>query len=49
MPNIYLRVPVYVAAFYRNRDEDHPLDVWSPIIFEDYTFEKRMEAKKASK
>ena len=42
MPNIYLRVPVYVAAFYRNRDEDHPLDVWSPIIFEDYTFENRL-------
>lgn len=42
MPNIYLRVPVYVAAFYRNRDEDHPMDVWSPIIFEDYTFENRL-------
>lgn len=42
MANIYLRVPQYVAAFYRHRDEDHPLDEWTPIVFGDYTYENRL-------
>lgn len=26
MPNIYVRLPHYIAAFLRNRDESHPID-----------------------
>ena len=39
MANIYLRVPWYVAAFYRGHDEDHQLTEWDPVEFTDYTYE----------
>lgn len=42
MANIYLRVPEYVAAFYRNRDEKHPLERMQPVVFNCYTFEYRL-------
>jgi hypothetical protein len=42
MANIYLRVPNYVAAFYRHRDENHPLTEWQPIEFCDFSFETRL-------
>ena len=39
MPNIYLRVPLYVAAFYRHRDDDHPLGEFDPVEFAAFTHE----------
>lgn len=39
MPNIYIRLPWYVAAFYRGLEEDNPLTVWQPIQFKEYTHE----------
>lgn len=42
MANIYLRVPPYVADFYRNKDENHRLKVWEPVCFEDFSYEMRL-------
>ena len=42
MPNLYLRVPTYIAAFYRHRDEKKPLTEWQPITFEEFSFEQRL-------
>lgn len=42
MANIYLRVPNYVAAFYRHRDERHPLTEWQAIEFQEFSYEMRM-------
>lgn len=39
MPNIYLRVPVYVAAFYRNRDEKKHLEKAEPVEFDELSYE----------
>lgn len=39
MANIYLRVPWYVAAYYRGREEDHQLTEWQPVEFADYSRE----------
>lgn len=39
MPNIYIRLPWYVASYYRGLEEDNPLSVWQPIQFKDYTHE----------
>ena len=39
MPNIYLRVPQYVAAFYRHRDDQHPLGEFDPVEFAAFTHE----------
>ena len=39
MANIYLRVPWYVAAFYRGHDEEHQLTEWDPVEFADYSRE----------
>ncbi len=39
MANIYLRVPWYVAAYYRGREEDKQLTEWQPVEFADYTHE----------
>lgn len=39
MPNIYLRVPQYVAAFYRHRDDEHPLGEFDPVEFAAFTHE----------
>lgn len=33
MANFYLRVPHYVAAYYRNKDRDNPLPLCAPIAF----------------
>lgn len=33
MANIYLRVPTYVAQFYRGRETDHPLTEFQPVEF----------------
>lgn len=40
MANVYLRVPPYVAAFYRHRDESNPLSEWQPVVFEDFSYEQ---------
>lgn len=34
MANMYVRVPHYVAAFYRNRDEFKPIEVGQPVSLE---------------
>lgn len=39
MPNIYLRLPSYVCALYRNRDIDHPLKNDEPVKFCEYSHE----------
>lgn len=39
MANIYVRVPLYVAAFFRNADQNHRLTEWQPIDFEDFSYE----------
>lgn len=39
MANIYLRVPWYVAAYYRGREEGNQLTEWDPVEFADYTHE----------
>ncbi len=39
MANIYLRVPWYVAAYYRGREEGNQLTEWQPVKFADYTHE----------
>lgn len=39
MPNIYLKVPTYVAQFYRNRDIGHPLTEFQPVIFSPFQVE----------
>lgn len=39
MPNIYLRVPQYVAAFYRHREQNNKLSAWQPVAFEEFSFE----------
>lgn len=31
MAQIYVKVPHYVASFWRNRDEAHPVMPWSPV------------------
>jgi hypothetical protein len=36
MANIYLRVPTYVAQFYRGREVNHPLTEFEPVIFSVY-------------
>lgn len=33
MANIFLQVQSYVAAYYRNRDEEHPLGLFEPVHF----------------
>mgnify|MGYP006873053177 CR=1 FL=1 len=42
MANIYLRVPQYVAAFYRHRDFDNILTEFQPVSFEDFSFESTL-------
>lgn len=39
MANIFVRLPWYVAAYYRGLEEDNPLSEWDPIEFVDYTHE----------
>lgn len=39
MPNIYLRLPTYVCAFYRNRDINHPLPMDKPVVFVEFSQE----------
>lgn len=39
MANIYVKLPWYVAAYYRGMDEDHQLTEWEPLVFCDYTHE----------
>ena len=39
MANIYLRVPWYVAAFYRGHEEDRQLGEFDPVEFADYSHE----------
>lgn len=39
MSNIYLRLPTYVCAFYRNRDLQHPLPLSKPVVFCDFSQE----------
>lgn len=39
MAYIALRVPWYVAAYYRGREEDNQLSEWDPVEFSDYTHE----------
>lgn len=39
MAYIALRVPWYVAAYYRGREEDNQLTEWDPVEFSDYTHE----------
>ena len=39
MANIYVRLPWYVAAFYRGLEEDNPLTEWQPYEFKEYTHE----------
>lgn len=39
MNTIYLRLPQYVAAFYRGRDEDHPLQERDPVVFCEFSRE----------
>lgn len=39
MPNIYLRLPSYVSAFYRNRDINNPLPYDKPVTFVEYSQE----------
>ena len=39
MANIYLRVPWYVAAYYRGREENNQLTEWQPVEFAEYTHE----------
>jgi len=34
MANMYIRVPHYVASFYRNRDQHHPKKVGEPVSVE---------------
>lgn len=42
MPNIYLRTSAYVCAYFRNRDNKHPLAPNKPILFMDYTLESEI-------
>ncbi len=39
MANIYLKVPWYVAAHFRGRDEDRQLTEWEPVKFTDFDHE----------
>lgn len=39
MANIYIRLPWYIAAYYRGLEEDNPLTEWQPFEFEEYTHE----------
>ena len=39
MNTIYLRLPQYVAAFYRGRDEEHPLREQDPVTFCEFSHE----------
>lgn len=39
MANIYLRVPWYVAAYFRGRDSENPLTEWQPLEFSEYSEE----------
>ena len=39
MANIYLKVPWYVAAHFRGRDEENQLTEWEPVKFSDYDHE----------
>lgn len=44
MSNIYLRVPQYVAAFYRNRDDAHQLSPFEAVEFAPFTHEAAVMA-----
>ena len=39
MANIYLKVPWYVAAHFRGRDEENQLTEWDPVKFSDFDHE----------
>ena len=39
MSNIYLKVPLYVAAFYRNRDDSNPLGPFDAVEFPSFSHE----------
>lgn len=39
MANIYLRVPTYVAQFYRGRDPKHPMAENDPVVFSEFQHE----------
>lgn len=39
MANIYLKLPWYVAAYYRGLDEDHQLTEFEPFVYCEYTHE----------
>ena len=39
MANIFLKVPWYVAAHFRGRDEEHQLTEWEPVKFTDFDHE----------
>lgn len=39
MNTIYLRLPQYVAAFYRGRDEEHPLREQDAVVFCEFSHE----------
>jgi len=39
MPNIYLKVPWYVAWHFRGRCEEHQLTEWEPVKFNDFDHE----------
>lgn len=39
MANIYVKLPWYVAAYYRGLEEEKPLTEWDPIEFCEYTHE----------
>lgn len=42
MANIYLKVSPYIAAFYRNRDEQNRLTQFQPVVFSEHDYEMRM-------
>lgn len=39
MANIYLKLPWYIAAFYRGLDEEHQLTEFEPFVYTEYTSE----------
>lgn len=42
MATIYLRMPSYVAAFFRGRNEDNKLTEWDPYVFPPYSTEYKI-------
>lgn len=42
MANIYLKVPTYLAQWYRGRDVDHPLSEFKPVEFSKFQMEYAM-------